>query len=161
MRLPFARRDYLLERLQRDDSAQIAGLHREDFARPWSPAEFTALIDQDTVFGFVAHEVGHRQQLAGFVLSRLAADEAEILTVAVARTHRRQGIGRDLMEAVMRELHGARASHLMLEVDETNLPAVALYRRLGFSQVGKRPGYYAGTQGKPATGALVMRRDLR
>jgi ribosomal-protein-alanine N-acetyltransferase len=64
------------------------------------------------------------------------------------------------MDSVMRQLHSDRASHLLLEVDETNVPALTLYRRLGFREVGKRKNYYAGGTG-PAKGALVMRRDLR
>lgn len=161
MKLPFARRDYILERLQRADATAVALLHREDFVRPWSAPEFADLIDQAPVFGFAARQVGQQRFMAGFVLARLAAGEAEILSVAVARANRREGLGRELMEAVMRELHAERASHLLLEVDETNAPAIGLYRKLGFAQVGKRPGYYAGKDGKPATGALVMRRDLR
>ena len=112
------------------------------------------------MFGFAARETGKGGAApVGFVLARLAAGEGEILTVAVARAHRRQGLGWRLMDAVLRELHGQRAEALFLEVDETNAPAIALYRRLGFFEVGKRPRYYESAQGK--TGALVMRRDLR
>ncbi|MBA3449065.1 MAG: GNAT family N-acetyltransferase, partial [Pseudaminobacter sp.] len=122
--------------------------------------EFEGLLEQDTVFGYAAREIGHgNEKPVGFVLARLVADEGEILTVAVARAHRRQGLGWQLMDAVLRELHGQRAEALFLEVDETNLGAIALYRRLGFRDVGKRPAYYQSEQG--ASGALVMRRDLR
>jgi ribosomal-protein-alanine N-acetyltransferase len=113
------------------------------------------------VFGYAARETGQgAKPPVGFVLARLAAGEGEILTVAVARAHRRQGLGWQLMDAVLRELHAQRAEALFLEVDETNAPAIALYRRLGFRQVGQRPNYYRSTEHGP-TGALVMRRDLR
>ncbi|TIV89777.1 MAG: GNAT family N-acetyltransferase, partial [Mesorhizobium sp.] len=72
--------------------------------------------------------------------------EGEILTVAVSRSHRRQGLGWQLMDAVLRELHAQRAEALFLEVDETNAPAIGLYRRLGFIQVGHRPNYYRSTE---------------
>jgi ribosomal-protein-alanine N-acetyltransferase len=162
MRIPFVsrRREYIIERMNRGDAAEVSRLHREDFPRPWTAAEFSGLIDQSSVFGFVAREVGRKAALAGFVLARLAADEAEILSVAVGRAHRREGLGRELMDAVLRQLHAERASHLVLEVDETNAPALALYRRLGFFEVGKRRNYYVQPGGQ-ATGALVMRRDLR
>ncbi|RUX85685.1 N-acetyltransferase, partial [Mesorhizobium sp. M7D.F.Ca.US.004.01.2.1] len=116
---------------------------------------------QDTVFGYAARETGQgAKPPVGFVLARLAAGEGEILTVAVARSHRRQGLGWQLMDAVLRELHAQRAEALFLEVDETNVAAIALYRRLGFREVGKRPNYYRSAEHGP-TGALVMRRDLR
>ncbi|RRI06321.1 ribosomal-protein-alanine N-acetyltransferase [Mesorhizobium tamadayense] len=164
MRIPFfqpRRRDYALEPLTVADSAAVAELHREDFVRPWTDGEFSALLEQDTVFGYAARETGQgAKPPVGFVLARLAAGEGEILTVAVARAHRRQGLGWQLMDAVLRELHAQRAEALFLEVDETNQPAIALYRRLGFRQVGQRPNYYRSTKHGP-TGALVMRRDLR
>ncbi|MBL8581921.1 MAG: ribosomal protein S18-alanine N-acetyltransferase [Rhizobiaceae bacterium] len=164
MRIPFIAtrpRDYAMEALRLSDSDAVAAIHREDFARPWSGDEFSALLGENTVFGFAARQVGRGDAApAGFVLARLAAGEAEILTVAVSRTQRRQGLGWRLMDAVLRELHRQRADALFLEVDETNEPALALYRRLGFREVGRRPAYYRAADGR-RTGALVMRRDLR
>jgi ribosomal-protein-alanine N-acetyltransferase len=163
MRIPFLtpkNRDYALEPLTARDSPAISAIHHEDFVRPWSDMEFESLLGQDTVFGFAARETGRGESPpVGFVLARLAAGEGEILTVAVARSHRRQGLGWRLMDAVLRELHGQRAEALFLEVDETNAAAIALYRRLGFFEVGKRPRYYGTGEGR--SGALVMRRDLR
>ena len=141
------------------DAAALARLHAEDFSRPWSAQEFETLLSEPVNFGFKAQAPGNRGP-DGFVLARLAAGEAEILTVAVARTARRRGLGRALMDAVLRTLHAQRAEALFLEVDETNAPALALYRRLGFREVGRREGYYRG-RGGAKTGALVMRRDLR
>lgn len=164
MRIPFItprQRDFSLEPLTTRDSDAVSALHREDFVRPWTGGEFADLLSQNTVFGYAAREVGHGNAApVGFVLARLVAGEGEILTVAVARSHRRLGLGWRLMDAVLRELHAQRAEALFLEVDETNVAAIALYRRLGFRQVGKRPDYYR-TGGSGANGALVMRRDLR
>jgi [ribosomal protein S18]-alanine N-acetyltransferase len=163
MRIPFVRpraRDYSILPLAKRHSLGVSVLHREDFIRPWTDGEFSDLIAQDTVFGFAAFETGKgKAGPVGFVLSRLAAGEAEILTIAVARSHRRQGLGRALMDAVLRRLHAERAEALFLEVDETNLPAIALYVGLGFHEVGKRPAYYQ-TAGQRKASALVMRRDL-
>ena len=162
MRLPFlSPPDIVLTQLRLEDADEIAALHREDFQRPWSGSEFASLIDQDTVFGFTARPVGRpKGSLAGFVLARMAAGEAEILTVAVSRRSRRAGVGRMLMDAVLRRLHAERADALFLEVDESNEAALALYRRLGFREVARRPGYYDGPDRKKSD-ALVMRRDLR
>jgi ribosomal-protein-alanine N-acetyltransferase len=164
MKIPFTKnhqREFAIEKLAARDLEAAAAIHREDFTRPWGEDEFDALMKQDTVFGFVARERGRgAYSPAGFVLARLAAGEGEILTVAVARDHRRLGIGWGLLDAVLRALHADRAEALFLEVDETNAPAISLYRRMGFVQVGRRPGYYPA-DGKAASGALVMRRDLR
>lgn len=163
MRFPFwqMQRDYVLEPLRIADAAGLAALHREDFARPWSEDEFVGLLSDPAVIGFGARETGRGGEApVGFVLARHAAGEAEILSIAVMRTHRREGIGWLLMDAVLRHLHAERAEALFLEVDAANAPALALYRRLGFVQVGSRPNYYRDDKGVPSS-ALVMRRDLR
>jgi ribosomal-protein-alanine N-acetyltransferase len=164
MRIPFLKRpprEFAIAALEPGSGKILAELHREDFVRPWTDGEFEQLLAEDTVFGFAGMEIGKGgTRPVGFVLARVAAGEAEILTLAVARSHRRAGLGWQLMDAVLRELHAARVQALFLEVDETNAGAVALYRRLGFHQVGKRPAYYKGAD-NTRTGALVMRRDLR
>ena len=154
-------REYVLQELQADDAGALATLHREDFARPWSEDEFAALIGDATVIGYAARQAGRgHEPPVGFVLARRAAGEGEILTVAVSRGHRRHGIGWQLMDAVLRQLHAERAEALFLEVDEANAAALALYRRLGFATVGRRDNYYRNASGAPFA-ALVMRRDLR
>ncbi|MGE0503733.1 MAG: ribosomal protein S18-alanine N-acetyltransferase [Rhizobiaceae bacterium] len=161
MRLPFAAQDHAIVILGERDAAAMARIHAEDFGRPWTADEFADLLKQNTVFGFAAYETGRMKAgPVGFVLARYAAGEGEILTVAVGKQHRRRGLGWKLMDAVLRELHRRRAEALFLEVDETNAPALGLYRRLGFDRVGLRPRYYEHAD-KPRTGALVMRRDLR
>ncbi len=162
MKMPFrfGRREYAVETIDEEHAEAIAAIHEEGFHRPWSAEEFETLIGQDTVSGFLAREIGRRDERpAGFVLIRVAADEAEILTIAVARAHRRCGVGWALMDAALRRLHGERMAKVFLEVDETNVAAISLYRRLGFGVVGRRPGYYETGEEKSA--ALVMRRDLR
>lgn len=163
MKLPFftASPEFMVEPLEIADTRHLPAIHAEGFSRAWSAHEFVSLLEQEPVFGFGVWQVGNRRgPPAGFVLARLAADEAEILTIAVGSAWRRHGLGRDLMEAVLRELHAARAQTLFLEVDETNTPATALYRRLGFREVARRPGYYEKPDA-PRTDALVLRRDLR
>jgi len=163
VRLPFLSRgpDHVLRPLTMRDSAALALIHAEDFTRPWAAAEFESLLSQNTVFGLGATLPGaKKRELQGFVLARAAAGEAEILTVAVARAARRRGLGRMLMDAVLSRLHALRAEALFLEVDETNIAALGLYRKLGFREVGRREGYYADRSGRRSA-ALVMRRDLR
>jgi ribosomal-protein-alanine N-acetyltransferase len=97
--------------------------------------------------------------LHGFILSRLAGGEAEILSVAVASARRGRGLARALLNLHLRRLAGLGTNAVFLEVDEDNEPARRLYQRAGFREVGRRPGYYQQGRDHAAT-ALVLRRDL-
>jgi ribosomal-protein-alanine N-acetyltransferase len=94
------------------------------------------------------------------VLVRTAADEAEVLTIAVGPGSRGRGYGRMLMEEALRRLYRERTAFCFLEVDRDNRPAVALYRSLGFVVAGERRRYYPDPQSGDGT-ALVMRVQLR
>ncbi len=147
--------------LTSEDCASASTLHEMGFKRPWSDGEIQALVSQETVFGFVARRTnkGTQSLPGGFVLARLAANEAEILTITVRPKYRQSGIGWRLMGAVLRHLRAEGAQTLFLEVDEGNEAAVALYQKLGFVQVGEREAYYK-QDGGARTAALVLRLDL-
>lgn len=153
--------EFNLIAMEAADCRAVADLHASRFPHAWSEDEFASLFSQDTVFGFVARQTNawSGRPLAGFVLARAVAGEAEILTVAVAERSGRAGLGWRLMRAAMSEAHLRGAGEMFLEVDSVNHPAVGLYRKLGFAQVGERAAYYAGKEGARST-ALVMRRDL-
>ena len=117
-----------------------------------------ALITSSSTVGAAALDpVSGR--LRGFVLSRLAADEAEILTIAVDAAHQGRGVGRALLSENLRQVATAGAKALFLEVANDNAPALALYDRFGFVRVGERAGYYRRADGTGAS-ALVMRKSL-
>ncbi len=138
-------------------SADIALLQAGGgFARAWSPQECDGLLIDPAV---LADGAWLGRKLAGAVLSRRAADEAEILTIVTARNLRGTGIGRQLLATHMAHLAAAGTRQLFLEVDAQNVPACALYRHFGFRQVGERPGYYPKADGSRVT-ALVLRREL-
>ena len=144
------------------DCADISELHGQRFPRQWSDDEFQGLLTQEGVFGFVARQTNafFSRPLGGFVLSREAAGEAEILTIAVSEKFGRQGLGWRLMQAALREAGARGGESMFLEVEAQNRPAVDLYTKSGFQKVAERPAYYAGPDGKK-TSALVMRRVLR
>jgi ribosomal-protein-alanine N-acetyltransferase len=96
---------------------------------------------------------------AGFILSRRVADEAEILSVAVAPAWRGRGLAASLLNLHLRRLAGLGARAVYLEVGEQNAPARRLYARAGFAEVGRRQGYYAQAGESGAT-ALVLRRNI-
>lgn len=132
-------------------------LHRQAFEpmgeRGWTRGDFAGLLATPGVSGFVAMEAG---EATGFVLARLAADEAELLTLAVDPRRRRCGTGRALLDAVLAWVRAAGVRTLYLEVGADNLAAQHLYRRRGFADAGRRPGYYRRGDAPPAD-AVVMR----
>lgn len=138
------------------DAAAFAPLHAAAFRRGWSEEEFERLLMDRNV---VAHRAMTGRKLAGFILSRLAAGEAEILSVAVAAARQGRGIGGRLLALHLRRLAGLGVKAVFLEVDEDNAPACRLYTRAGFREVGVRPAYYPGASGQ-ASAARVLRRDL-
>jgi len=148
----------ILRRLRGADAEACAAIHAAGFAYPWPASEIDALIASDSVAAVSAVDPTTRA-VRGFSLARIAADEAEILTIAVAAPFRRRGVGRALLRAQFTQLATAGVRSLFLEVEQTNAPAIALYRQLGFEPVGARPGYYkrpAQTSGH----ALVMKKVL-
>jgi ribosomal-protein-alanine N-acetyltransferase len=134
------------------DAVALAALHAASFNRGWSEHELEQLLTDRSV---VADRAIGGRRILGFILSRRAADEAEILSVAVARAAQGRGLARRLLDLHLRRLAGFGLRAVFLEVDEDNEPARRLYARAGFREVGRRPGYYAGGKG-----ALVLRRDL-
>jgi ribosomal-protein-alanine N-acetyltransferase len=145
-----------------EEAGRLAEIHREGFRRTWSAHDFQTLMHDPSVFVLalrLTSPIGAKR-LGGFVTVRYAADEAEILTIAVSPRYRRRGYGRLLMDDVIRRLYRERIARLFLEVERTNRAAVRLYQRLGFTVAGERRNYYA----EPSTGdgtALVMRLQVR
>jgi [ribosomal protein S18]-alanine N-acetyltransferase len=134
------------------DAVAISALHAASFRRGWGEDEvYRLLADQANV----THRAMIRHSLVGFIMSRLAADEAEILSVAIAPARRGRGLSRPLLDFHLRTLAGRAARAVFLEVDEHNAPARRLYARAGFREVGRRKAYY-----ESGATALVLRRDL-
>lgn len=121
------------------DLAALAALHAASFDRPWDAAALGELIASPGVF-LVA-------ETDGFLLARVIADEAEILTLAVRPAARRAGTGRRLVEATVVQAAARGAARLFLEVAEGNVAARRLYEGAGFVEAGRRRGYYAHADG--------------
>ena len=152
----FARGEPALSEASSRDAAPIAAMHAASFRRGWGEQEVEGLLTERQV---IAHRAMIGSKLAGFIMSRRAADEAEILSVAVARPSRGRGLARKLLDLHLRRLAALGTRAIFLEVDEHNAVAIRLYERAGFREVSRRPNYYPDATGKPAA-ALVLRRDL-
>jgi len=150
----------VVEPMRWPDLAEVAVMEQDVFQTdPWSLETWwseLAGVPTTRVY-IVARKTGAEQEqsIIGYGGLALAGGDCDIQTVAVSPVIRGYGLGRDLLErllAVGRE-RGARWCHLEVEAD--NEPALALYRKLGFDVIARRPGYYRGR-----TDALVMKADL-
>jgi len=136
-------------------AAALAAVHASAFEAPWDEGTIAGLLATPGVLAFAT---GAALTPAGFILLRLAADEAEILTLATDPAHRRRGLALALLRAATRAAGERGAKSLVLEVAADNASARALYAKVGFVPVGARRDYYAGAAG--AVDALILRRDL-
>ena len=131
-------------------AAAMAAIHAAAFpeAERWGTDAMVLQLGLPGAFGLI-------DPAGGFLLARVAADEAEVLTLAVAPGVRRQGRALALLHDAAARAHAAGARAMFLEVSMTNDPARALYAAAGFAEVGRRRRYYAD-----ASDALVLRRAL-
>jgi ribosomal-protein-alanine N-acetyltransferase len=139
-----------------DDAARLAALHAASFESAWAAEALSALISEPGAIGLVAEAGG---EPAGFLLARVTAGEAEILTLAVDPARRGAGLGAALVAEALDAARAAEARSMLLEVAVDNTAALALYRRAGFEAVGRRPRYYARRESAPVD-ALILRCDL-
>jgi [ribosomal protein S18]-alanine N-acetyltransferase len=147
-----SRREPTFSEARERDAAAIAAIHAASFQRGWGEDEVHRLMMDRAV---VADRATLGRTLTAFILSRMAADDAEILSIAVAPAWRGRGHARPLLDLHLRRLAGFGVRAVFLEVDEHNAPARRLYRRAGFFEVGQRKAYYDG-----GANALILRRDL-
>jgi ribosomal-protein-alanine N-acetyltransferase len=152
----FARGEPVLSEANPRDAAAIATLHAASFHRGWSEDEIERMMLDRNV---LTHRATLGGRLIGFIMSRMVAGEAEILSVAVAPARRGKGLARRLLDLHLRRLAGLGTRAIFLEVGEDNAAALKLYRRAGFGEVGRRGGYYIDTTGNRST-ALVLRCNL-
>jgi|ERR1700736_5714041 len=138
------------------DAPRLAQLHGTSFHRGWGEGEFEEMLSQRNT---LVHRLRLRSKCIGFAVSRIAADEAEILSIAIAPEHRGKGLSRQLLLTHLGHLAGCCVRTVFLEVEENNQPARRLYSWAGFAIVGRRERYYRGAGGEELN-ALVMRRDL-
>jgi ribosomal-protein-alanine N-acetyltransferase len=142
----------MIERLTAASADRMANVHARCFDHAWSEAEFASLLHLPSSLALGRGEDG---ALHGFVLARIAADEAEILTIGVDPDQRRGGSGR----ALLNSLHGCArdrgVARVFLEVSDVNTAARALYERAGYTETGRRARYY-----RDGSDALVLEKTL-
>ena len=129
--------------------AAVTELEKQNFSLPWDENSVRSELTNQLALWLVAVEDG---QVVGYVGSQTVMQEADMMNIAVADSHRRRGIARALVEELIRLLD---AYQLTLEVRASNVPAIALYESMGFQQVGLRKNYYK----MPKEDALILRKE--
>ena len=138
-------------RMNESHVAAVAELELLNFSTPWDEASVRSELTNKLALWLVALD---GEQVVGYVGSQTVLQEADMMNIAVADSHRRQGIARMLVEELIRQLD---AYQLTLEVRQSNGAAISLYDSMGFTQVGLRKNYYQ----KPKENALILRKEWK
>jgi len=148
---------FRFRRMTAADLDRVAEIERAGFAHPWSRELLARELGQAWSHVLIAVEEDEKgERVLGYVVFWLVHDEVHVLNLGTALEARRRGVGRALMEEAHATGRRRGASVATLEVRRSNLPALALYRDLGYRQVGIRPNYYA----EEREDAIVMVLDL-
>ena len=132
---------------------QVAQLEQLCFADPWSEKSIASELTSKWSYWLVAVE---DDRVVGYIGSQSSIDESDVMNVAVHPDYRRKGIAEKLINHLVEELKNRGSHALLLEVRASNAPAIALYEKLGFTQVGCRKNYYHN----PREDALILRKDF-
>ena len=142
----------MIEMMNATHVAQIARLERICFSDPWSERSIASELDNKLAFWLVAVE---GETVAGYIGSQTVMDETDMMNVAVHPDFRRKGIAESLINTLVDQLKSMGSHCLTLEVRASNVPAIALYEKLGFSEIGRRKNYYRN----PREDALILRKE--
>ncbi len=137
------------------DISTVAEIELASFTDPWAEDAFRELLNMRDAIFLVATR-GVMQVVKGYVVARVAADEADVLNLAVSPAERGGGLGGELLDAGLAAITHRGAREIFLEVRESNVAALALYGSRGFATVSRRSRYYRN----PVEDALLLRRAI-
>ena len=141
-------------RMNESHVPSVAAIEKECFGRDaWSERSVAGELTNALALWLVAVE---GKCVAGYVGSQTVCNETDMMNVAVTADFRRRGIGEKLVNALVEELKAMDSHCLTLEVRASNTPAQAMYEKLGFAEIGRRPRYYQN----PKEDALILRKDF-
>ncbi len=136
--------------MQLRDLETVIGIEREIYPFPWTSGNFRDSL----LSGYSCWVCEKAGPVVAYGVVMLAADEAHVLNIGVARDWQRRGIGRALMEHLVGVARDYGAATVFLEVRPSNGPALRLYERMGFNEIGVRKNYYPAAKGRED--AIVM-----
>jgi len=145
------------------DVDAVLAIEQEVQHYPWTRGNFTDALESGYLCRVDSVELvaGHPEEgleIRAYAILMPLADEAELLTIGVAAGQQRRGLGRAMLNRMLEIAHVNKLKLVFLEVRASNAPALALYRSMGFIQVGVRCGYYRN--GGNAEDAITMACEL-
>ena len=143
----------IIRKMTLSDVPAIAELEKRCFSDPWSESSIASELDNRLSYWLVAEVDG---KVVGYVGSQSVLDGADMMNLAVSPDYREQGVGQALVTELSAGLRQNKIISLFLEVRVSNFPAIGLYKKLGFQEVGRRPKYYRN----PREDALILRKEL-
>ncbi len=143
----------IIREMKPEDVPFVAELEKRCFSAPWSENMIISSLESRLSCWLVADVDGC---VVGYVGSEAVLDSADMMNIAIAPEYRRQGIGQMLVYGLIERLQKKQIAFLLLEVRVSNASAIAMYEKLGFEQVGRRPRYYTN----PREDALILRKEL-
>jgi len=138
--------------MERRHVPQIAALEKECFSDPWSERSVASELENPLSLWLVCQE---GENVYGYIGSQTVLGETDMMNLAVSPQARRRGIGERLVLELIQRLKGRGSHCLSLEVRVSNSAAIALYHKMGFAQVGKRPNYYS----HPKEDGYILRKE--
>lgn len=148
----------IIRRMTPEDVPAVAAIEKECFSMPWSEKSFLDSVDrEDTVFLVCVDDCSDCGEIiAGYIGMYISFDEGEITNVAVASSYRKKGCGQKLIETAKQEAIVRNVESILLEVRKSNDPAISLYEKLGFENIGIRKNFYE----HPTEDAIIMKVGL-
>ncbi|MCR4443080.1 MAG: ribosomal protein S18-alanine N-acetyltransferase [Peptococcaceae bacterium] len=149
--------EYALRPMKIEDIPQIVAIEKKSFPTPWSSYAFTCeLCDNEFAYYLVLTLSGNPSTVVGYGGMWIIIDEAHVTNIAVAPAHRGKSLGKMLLNGLLELAKEKRVQRMTLEVRVSNKIAQALYKKMGFTPAGLRPGYYADTN----EDALIMWKEI-
>jgi ribosomal-protein-alanine N-acetyltransferase len=135
---------YQFRSMQMDDLDAIMAIEPHIYPYPWTRGNFSDSLNS----GYSAWVLMLDEQIIGYSLVMLVLDEAHLLNLSVAKAYQKQGLGRLLLEYMIKISKNNQATNMFLEVRPSNISAIALYQIMGFNEMAVRRGYYPATSGR-------------